>query len=280
MQCVIIAEIGASTYAIACSFTLGYEMSPFRSVFLLVSSLALSGCMAMLADQECREGNAREAGRHDGGDGFSRADSWRQTCEDTYGLKFDRAGYEQGFREGVAQLYCTPQRARALGAKGTPFDSSMCPSGRDLKAAHQQGLKEYCTPQSAYNVGTRNESFMYVFCSENLSELRSAHDKGVAEGYCLPENAFQAGLKMDHFDTAPCPPAIKAAYQYGEDARDVQSEIDRLETELSPLRGRVYDKSLSDRERQQLRWRVDDLERQKRLLSDQLRALERRAVNP
>lgn len=257
-------------------------MHPLRILALLISTTLLSGCMAMLADHECREGNAREAGRHDGGDGFSRADSWTRTCEDVYGLKFDRAGYEQGFREGVAQVYCTPEKARALGAKGTPFSSSLCPSGQGLKAAHQQGLKMYCTPQSAYDMGTRNETFtlMQISCAGNTTELRRAHNKGVAEGYCRPANAFQAGLKMSHFDTTPCPPAVKAAFQYGEEARDVQREIERLDSDLSPLRARMHDKSLSEREHQRLRWHIDDLERQKRLLSDQLNALERRAVNP
>lgn len=255
-------------------------LTPLRSIALLASALALSGCMAMLADHECREGNAREAGRHDGGDGFSRADSWKQTCEGIYGLKFDSAAYAQGFREGVAQVYCTPEKARTLGTKGRPFDSSLCPPKHELRAAHQQGLKTYCMPQSAYDAGSRNESFTYEFCSGNTAELRRSHDKGVAEGYCRPANAFQAGLKMIHFDTAPCPPAVKAAYRYGEDARDIQREIDRLETELSPLRGRVYDRSLSDHERQRLRWRINDLERQARLLTDQRNSLERRALNP
>ncbi len=255
-------------------------MHPLRILALLISTALLSGCMAMLADHECREGNARETGRLDGGEGLSHADFWKESCEGIYGLKFDRAGYEQGFHEGVAQVYCTPEKARALGAKGTPFSTSLCPSNRELKAAYQQGLRVYCTPRSAFDVGARNETFMYEFCSGNPSELRRAHDKGVAEGYCRPANAFQAGLKMSHFDTAPCPPTVKAAYQYGEDARDVQREIDRLDTELSPLRGRVYDRSLSDHESQLLRRRINDLERQKRLLSDRLTGLERRAGNP
>lgn len=255
-------------------------MPPFKKTLLLMSlsTMTLSGCASMFADQECTDGKWREVGRRDGGEGMFQADVWKTRCGE-YDLPVDRAAYEAGYREGIAQVYCTPDKARAIGAAGRAYDPAQCQGRADLRPAHEQGVKQYCTPQSAYAIGGRHEQFNFELCGPAATELRKAFQNGLIEVYCRPSHAYDAGREDERFDLSACPARTESAFRLGVDVRTQNRTIRDLTNEIYRLRSRADDNKIKDSERDQLRWKIQDLERERRRATEKRDSLESVARN-
>ena len=233
-----------------------------KFVFVCLSILALTGCASMFADQECVDGNWRAVGRRDGGEGTFLATSWKTRCEE-HGMKVDQSAYQTGFREGIAEIYCTPEKARSIGASGRGFDFAQCPQRRDLKPAHAQGMKQYCTPQSAYDAGGRQAQFNFDICGQAASDLREAFNNGLKEVYCRPSRAYQAGLDDRRLDFSACSGTATTAFGLGVEVRKYNRELRELSEKIHRLRDKEKDGKLKESERHQLHWEIESLENQR-----------------
>lgn len=255
-----------------------FKFGKINALVMLLPALALTGCAAMFADKECTDGNWREVGRRDGGEGTFQAASWKTRCEE-YDFHVDRAAYETGYREGIAQIYCTPEKARSIGADGRSYDAGQCPGRTDLRSAHEQGVKSYCTPQTAYSIGSRNEAFNLDLCGNAAPSLRTAYQNGVTEVYCRPSHAYDAGLNDERIELSACPARTETAFRLGVDVRAQNRTINDLNSEIYRLHAKADNNKLKDSEREQLRWRIQDLERERRRASEKRDSLESVARN-
>lgn len=120
-------------------------------------------------------------------------------------------------------------------------------------------------------------------CAEyGLRPDESRYHQGRNEGlreYCRLDNAFDSGLRGQSYQGV-CPAAIdrdfrryhEAAYAVYTLRRDLDAQHDRIDS----LSQRLREKKLSDRERDDIRREIRDIERQMDYHRDRLRDAERR----
>lgn len=244
-----------------------------RSIFALLLALLLGGC-AVFADKECADAKWYELGYREGSDARNGRAYWQQVCGN-FNITLDTAAYERGYRDGITQVYCTPDKIYAEGKAGRGFDAQLCGARKDLQARHEAGLREYCTPQVAYAVGGRADKYEFERCGKAAAELRRSYDSGVAGVYCRPADAYRAGRNDEKFQLSLCPPNVESAYRTGLEVRSLNKSISEVDSDLSEQKRKRDDKNAKDDDKRHADNRVRDLERERRRLKEKLETLER-----
>ncbi len=109
----------------------------------------------------------------------------------------------------------------------------------------------------------------------NDQQYRQGRTQGLVD-YCQLDNAFDTGLRGVRYQGV-CPPAIDALFdRYNWAAYNVyqiRKEINEVEDQIRYRENRLYDRSLSDDDRRQLRYTLRDLDiRRDRLRYERYRA--------
>jgi hypothetical protein len=243
-------------------------------VLAFVPLMLLAGCASMFADKECTDGKWHDVGYRDGSEGRNLVEHWRSNCG-TWDIGIDAASYDRGYRDGVARVYCTPDKALAEGKAGRGFDGQLCGARKDLQARYETGLREYCTPQVAYEVGGRADRYEFERCGKAGTDLKRAYQDGVTNVYCRPADAYRAGRNDEKFQLSLCPPTSESAYRTGLEIRTLNKSVSEIDSDLYEQKRKRDDKNAKDDERRYAEHRVRDLERERRRLREKLDTLER-----
>jgi hypothetical protein len=91
--------------------------------------------------------------------------------------------------------------------------------------------------------------------------------------YCRIDNAFDVGLSGRQYQHV-CPPSIDGLFGHYHSAAftvyEHRAELDRLDQDISNKESRLHDKKLSDKDREQIRSDLWDLDRRHHHLRDDL----------
>jgi len=104
------------------------------------------------------------------------------------------------------------------------------------------------------------------------------------EEYCTPRNGLRVGEQGGSYNGV-CPvmleDAFRRGYEAGRDMHDIKDHMSRLQSSIQDVQARlrVKEPPLSDYERDQLIYRLRDLEREYGRAESNLRLVERRARN-
>lgn len=129
-----------------------------------------------------------------------------------------------------------------------------------LMGEPSQRLSEHMQACGEYHIAVDNNAYF------------AGREQGLRE-YCRIDNAFNQGLNGRPYHRV-CPPEIDGWFsQYHAAAYNIyqnRSELDRISSEISGKESRLYDKKLTDKDREHIRHEIRDLDYHHNRLRDEL----------